>query len=57
MVIAPGDSQPQVNVERPLMASSHLKLQGAEHAVDLDRGSIVFVQTATVVLRYAGFTI
>lgn len=36
------------------MASSLLKLQGAEHAVDLDRGSIFFVQTATVVLRYAG---
>jgi hypothetical protein len=36
------------------MASSLLKLQGAEHAVDLDRGSIFLVQTATVVPRYAG---
>jgi L-ascorbate metabolism protein UlaG (beta-lactamase superfamily) len=39
------------------MASSLLKLQGAEHAADLDRGSISFVETATVILRYAGFTI
>jgi L-ascorbate metabolism protein UlaG (beta-lactamase superfamily) len=39
------------------MAVPMLKLKGSPHAVDTDRGSIFFVGTATVVIRYAGFTI
>ncbi len=34
-----------------------LTLPAPEHTVDLSRGSILFIGTATVLIRYAGFTI
>lgn len=39
------------------MTSTVLKLPASAHPVGLDRGSIFFVGTATVILRYAGFTL